>query len=108
MRTRPLGRTGLIVSEFALGAMTFGKEADEPAAHMLLDRFTEAGGNFVDAADVYQAGAAEEIIGSWLDHRPGAPARLFLATKRRFSLVPDPNQAGLTPRWILRAWHASR
>jgi aryl-alcohol dehydrogenase-like predicted oxidoreductase len=103
MRTRPLGRTGLIVSEFALGAMTFGKEADEPAAHMLLDRFTEAGGNFVDAADVYQAGAAEEIIGSWLDHRPGARDRLILATKCRFSMGADPNQAGLSRRWILRA-----
>jgi aryl-alcohol dehydrogenase-like predicted oxidoreductase len=103
MRTRPLGRTGLIVSEFALGAMTFGKEADEQTAHLLLDRYGDAGGNFVDAADVYQAGAAEEIIGHWLDRRPGARDRLILATKCRFAMGPDPNQAGLTRRWIVRA-----
>ena len=103
MRTRRLGRTGLIVSELALGAMTFGKEADEQTAHALLDRYADAGGNLVDAADVYQAGVAEEIIGRWLDRRPGARDNLVLATKCRFPMGPDPNQAGLTRRWILRA-----
>ncbi len=103
MRTRSLGRSGLIVSEFALGAMTFGKEADEQTAHTLLDRYADAGGNFIDAADVYQAGAAEEIIGRWLDGRPGARDRLILATKCRFAMGPDPNQGGLTRRWIVRA-----
>jgi aryl-alcohol dehydrogenase-like predicted oxidoreductase len=103
MRTRRLGRTGLIVSELALGAMTFGKEADEQTAHALLDRYADAGGNLVDAADVYQAGVAEEIIGRWFERRRGARDSIVLATKCRFAMGPDPNQAGLTRRWILRA-----
>ena len=71
MRRRLLGRTGVLVSEFALGAMTFGKEADEAAAHTILDTYLEAGGNLVDTADVYQQGGSEEILGRWLAVAPG-------------------------------------
>jgi aryl-alcohol dehydrogenase-like predicted oxidoreductase len=69
MRTRSLGRSGLIVSEFALGAMTFGKEADEQTAHTLLDRYADTGGNFIDAADV--SASARPASGST---RRSAPA----------------------------------
>src|SRR5919198_840757 len=55
--------TGVLVSEFALGTMTFGKESDERAAHAILDHYVEAGGNLVDSADVYQQGVAEELLG---------------------------------------------
>ena len=66
MDYRFLGSTGLKVSELALGTMTFGREADEDVSHQMLDRFTEAGGNFIDTADTYSFGRSEEIVGSWL------------------------------------------
>ena len=52
MDYRQMGRTGLRVSELCLGAMTFGREATEEASCKILDRFVEAGGNFIDTADV--------------------------------------------------------
>ncbi len=48
-----LGSTGLQVSRLCLGTMTFGREADEATSRAITDRFLEAGGNFVDTADVY-------------------------------------------------------
>src|SRR5437870_6129060 len=74
MRKRLLGRTGVVVSEFALGTMTFGQEADEPSAFRLLDHYMESDGNLIDTADVYPPagprGASEEIIGRWLKQGP--------------------------------------
>jgi aryl-alcohol dehydrogenase (NADP+) len=70
MDYRTLGRSGCAVSSFALGTMTFGVETDEQAAHEQLDRFAEAGGTFVDTADVYGGGISEEIIGRWFASRP--------------------------------------
>jgi aryl-alcohol dehydrogenase-like predicted oxidoreductase len=67
MELRALGTTGVAVSAYALGTMTFGAEADEAASHAMLDRVLEAGGGFVDTADVYAEGASEEIIGRWLE-----------------------------------------
>ena len=61
-----LGRTGLRVSELCLGAMSFGGDSDEQTSVRMLDRFVEAGGTFIDTADVYNAGASEEILGRWL------------------------------------------
>ena len=55
MEYRFLGKTGLKVSAFCLGTMTFGREADEATSHAILDRFVAAGGNFIDTADVYGA-----------------------------------------------------
>ena len=54
-----LGRTGMSVSEVCLGAMTFGREADEATSHAMLDLFVEKGGNFIDTADVYGPGTSE-------------------------------------------------
>lgn len=56
MKQRFLGRSGLRVSELCLGTMTFGQDTDEAEAHRVLDTFAEAGGTFVDTADVYQRG----------------------------------------------------
>jgi aryl-alcohol dehydrogenase-like predicted oxidoreductase len=53
MEYRYLGRSGLKVSEVCLGAMTFGREADEPTSVRMMDRFAARGGNFIDVADVY-------------------------------------------------------
>jgi aryl-alcohol dehydrogenase (NADP+) len=108
MDYRTLGRSGCAVSSLALGTMTFGAETDEPEAHRQLDRFTEAGGTLVDTADVYSAGASEEIIGRWLAARPAATTdRVVLATKGRFSTDASPNGAGLSAVHLTRALDAS-
>ena len=60
MEYRRLGVTGLMVSELCLGCMTFGREASEEDSKVLVGRFLEAGGNFVDTADVYSKGVSEE------------------------------------------------
>ena len=59
MEYRNLGRTGLKVSEVCLGAMHFGGPTDEQTSVRILDEFAEAGGTFVDTADVYNAGESE-------------------------------------------------
>ena len=82
MEYRTLGRSGAAVSTYALGTMTFGNETDEAGSHEQLDLFLEAGGTLVDTADVYTAGASEEIVGRWLDDRPSdVTDRVVLATK---------------------------
>ena len=66
MEYRSLGKTGLRVSELCLGAMTFGRETEEEISYRILDNFVEAGGNFIDTADVYTRGVSETILGRWL------------------------------------------
>jgi aryl-alcohol dehydrogenase-like predicted oxidoreductase len=108
MRYRTLGNSGCAVSELCLGTMTFGAETDEAGAHAQLDRFLEAGGNLVDTADVYSAGVSEEIIGRWLAARPAEVTDpVVLATKGRFPMGQDPNDAGLSARHLTRALEAS-
>ena len=77
MRSRQLGRSGLVVSEICLGTMTFGSMADERTSHAILDRAFDAGVDFLDVAEVYPvppdpkwAGASEEIVGRWLKTKP--------------------------------------
>jgi aryl-alcohol dehydrogenase (NADP+) len=108
MDYRTLGHSGCAVSAFGLGTMTFGVETDEPGAHEQLDRFVEAGGTYVDTADVYGAGRSEEIIGRWLASRPAEITEpVVLATKGRFPLDDFPNGAGLSARHLTRALDAS-
>lgn len=110
MDYRTLGGSGCAVSSLCLGTMTFGVETDEPGAHQQLDRFTEAGGNLVDTADVYGDGRSEEIIGRWLASRPAAVTQpVVLATKGRFPRPGDqsPNGAGLSARHLAMALDAS-
>jgi aryl-alcohol dehydrogenase-like predicted oxidoreductase len=104
MRYRTLGNSGCAVSELCLGTMTFGAETDQAGAHAQLDRFVEAGGNLVDTADVYSAGASEQIIGRWLASRPAdVSGSVVLATKGRFPMGTDPNAQGLSARHLTRA-----
>src|SRR5260370_22937800 len=107
MRKRLLGRTGLLVTEFALGTMTFGQEADERAAIGLLDHYIESGGNLVDTADVYPPvgpkGTSEEIIGRWLEQHPAQRDSIVLATKCHVSICPHGHYAGPSPHWVTRA-----
>jgi aryl-alcohol dehydrogenase-like predicted oxidoreductase len=102
MQLKSLGRTGVLVSEVCLGAMTFGREADEAASRAMLDHFLEAGGNFVDTANVYAEGRSEEVIGRWLAARGGRD-NLVLATKVRFATGEGPNDVGLSRKHMLRA-----
>ena len=107
MQLRNLGNSGTIVSEFALGTMTFGAEADETASHAILERYLDAGGNFLDTADVYTAGASESIIGRWLARNPGRRDGVVIATKGRFPMGSGPNDLGLSRAHLRTALDAS-
>ena len=108
MDLRTLGRSGMAVSTYALGTMTFGNETDEAGSHEQLDAFCEAGGTLIDAADVYVGGLSEEIIGRWLDDRPNdVTDRVVLASKARFPMGADANDLGLSRRHLTRALDAS-
>jgi aryl-alcohol dehydrogenase-like predicted oxidoreductase len=105
MQYRFLGKTGLKVSELCLGAMTFGREADEALSHQMLDRFVEAGGNFIDTANVYSTGVSEAILGRWLKEQ--ARDLFVIATKVRFPMSADPNAVGLSRKHIMDSVDAS-
>lgn len=83
---RTLGRSGLIVSPFALGTMTFGAGrwgTSEAGARAIFDAYVEAGGNFIDTADLYSGGRSEEMLGGFIADK-AARDRLVLATKSGF------------------------
>lgn len=105
MEYRRLGRTGLMVSELCLGCMTFGRELDEEGSKGIVGRFLEAGGNFLDTADVYSQGGSEEITGRALK---GVPRDSYvLATKVRFPMGEGPNDAGLSRKHVMDGCDAS-
>jgi aryl-alcohol dehydrogenase-like predicted oxidoreductase len=105
-----LGRTGLRVSPLALGAMTFGEggwHTGRDTARSIFTRYLAAGGNFIDTADVYGAGASEELLGQ-LIAETGDRDRLVLATKFGVASTPgDPNSGGNGRKNMLAALDAS-
>ncbi|GAA3381648.1 aldo/keto reductase [Cryptosporangium minutisporangium] len=105
MEYRYLGRSGTTVSELCLGAMTFGREADEPDSRRMLDAFADAGGNFIDTADVYGEGASEEVTGRWLKGRDRD--QWVIATKVRMPSGPGVNNVGLGRKHIMASIDAS-
>jgi aryl-alcohol dehydrogenase-like predicted oxidoreductase len=105
MEYRFMGRTGLMVSELCLGAMTFGRETSEKESYALLDRFSEVGGNFIDTANVYTGGTSEEIVGRWLQRQPRE--QFVIATKARFGMGDGPNDVGLSRKHLIAAVEAS-
>ena len=108
MKYRNLPGTGINVSNIALGTMGFGTETAEDDAFAILDRFVEADGNLVDTANVYGAGASEEVVGRWFASRPAeVTERVVLATKARFGTGPDTNDNGSSRRHLDRALTAS-
>ena len=109
MQYRNLGRSGAIVSELALGTMTFGRETDEDGSFAQLDAFAAAGGTLLDTADVYSGGVSETIVGKWFASRPDKVTdRMVIATKGRFPTDPaDPNAVGLSRRHLDQALTAS-
>lgn len=104
MDYRQLGRTGTRVSELCLGTMTFGNEADEPTSRAIVDRFVDAGGNFIDTANVYSQGVSEEITGRAI---AGKRDQIVLATKARFAMGGDTNAVGSSRRNLRAACEAS-
>ncbi len=104
MELRPLGRTGIRVTEACLGAMTFGRETPEAESKAILDRYLDAGGNFIDTANVYNRGASEEILGRALGARR---EHIVLATKCRMPMGDGPNQQGASRRVIREQVEAS-
>ena len=104
MDYRLLGRSGCVVSSLCLGTMTFGREADEADSIAQLDAFMDAGGTFIDTADVYSGTASESIIGRWLSTAPSdVRDEVVLATKARFPTGDGPNDLGLSRRHLSRA-----
>ena len=113
MEYRNLGRTGLKVSRLCLGTMQFGWTTDEQTAFQIMDAFVDAGGNFLDTADVYSfwaegnpGGVAESIIGRWMKER-GNRDQIIIATKVRGPMGPGPNDQGLSRKHIMDAVDAS-
>ncbi|MGV8875995.1 MAG: aldo/keto reductase [Rhodoglobus sp.] len=107
MHYRTLGTSGTVVSDYALGTVTFGAEVDPHTSSIMLDRYREAGGNLLDTADVYTGGASETIIGQWLRSRPTDAAHMVIASKGRFPTGDDPNEVGSSRRHLTRTLDAS-
>lgn len=106
-----LGRSGLRVSPIALGTMTFGTEwgwgADEACAQRLFDLYVDAGGNFIDTADLYTEGTSETWVGRFAAAR-GLRERLVIATKYSYNAEPgNPNAGGNHRKNLLRALDGS-
>ncbi|MGU3399621.1 aldo/keto reductase [Brucellaceae bacterium D45D] len=111
MDLRKLGRSDLQVSPLCFGGNVFGWTVDEATSFSLLDRFVDAGFNFIDTADAYSAwapgnvgGESETVIGNWLKSR-GLRDRIVLATKVGSEMGPD--EKGLSPAYIRKAVDAS-
>jgi len=109
MKYRLLGNSGLRVSEAALGTMTFGDDwgwgAAKDEARKVYDAFREAGGNFIDTANLYTNGTSESFLGEFIQ---GHRQSLVMATK--YSLATpgtDPNAAGNQRKNMLQAVEAS-
>ncbi|ONK15406.1 aldo/keto reductase [Streptomyces sp. MP131-18] len=102
MKYRPLGRTGIKVSPYCLGAMNFGAIAntDHEDSVRIIHKALGAGINFVDTADAYSHGESEEIVGRALK---GRRDNVVLATKAHLPMGDDPNQQGNSRRWLVRA-----
>lgn len=105
MEYKQLGRSGLKVSRLCLGTMLFGAQTDEKTSKRIVDMSRSAGINFMDTADVYNHGVTEEVVGRAIKR---TRHDWILATKVANSFSSeDPNQSGLTRRWITRALDAS-
>ena len=107
METRALGRSGLKVTPLMLGGNVFGWTADEQTSFRILDRFVDAGGNFIDTADVYSrwaeghtGGESETILGKWF-RTSGKRDKVILATKVGMDM--GGGKVGLKPAYIRQA-----
>ena len=104
MQYRFVGRTGVKVSSICLGTMTFGDSADEQESARIFERSLESGVNFIDTADVYNAGLTEQIVGRLIK---GRRDELVIVSKVFGRSVPGINPGGSSRRHIVRAVEAS-
>jgi aryl-alcohol dehydrogenase-like predicted oxidoreductase len=104
MRYRGLGCTGLQVSEICLGTMMFGGRTDESLSKEIIGRAIDTGINFIDTADIYNAGVSEEITGRAI---AGCRDQVILATKGRNAMGPGVNDKGTSRGYLMRALEAS-
>lgn len=115
MKHRPLGRTGLYVSEICFGTMTFGGqgwwkamgEVDQGNANALVERALAAGVNFIDTANNYSEGHSERILGQALRDLKVKREDVIIATKVRSRTAPGLNTVGLSRGHIMHAVEAS-
>ena len=106
---RPLGRSGLRVSPLALGTMTFGSDwgwgADRDETKKIFDAYVERGGNFIDTANAYTNGTAEQMVGEFARSRRD---QLVIATKYTMATRPgDPNSGGTSRKSMVRSVEGS-
>jgi aryl-alcohol dehydrogenase-like predicted oxidoreductase len=107
MDYRPLGRTGVKVSNLCLGCMMFGGKTGEQDSFAIIDRAIDAGINFLDTANVYSRGRSEEVTGAALK-RNGKRQRIVVATKVHGKMADDdPNMEGNSRRHIIEQCEAS-
>ena len=113
MLMRKLGRTGLSVAALCLGGNTFGWTTDQKASEAVLDAYMDAGGNFIDTADVYsrwapgnKGGESETALGIWMAARRNRHA-VIMATKVCGPMGPGPNDKGLSRQHIVDGVEAS-
>lgn len=102
MNYRSLGRTGVLVSPLCLGAMNFGGPTSEADSITILNRALDGGINFIDTANVYNAGESERIVGKALKEN-GRRDQIVLATKVYGKMGDGPNDLGVSRYHILKA-----
>ena len=100
MEFRTLKQTDLKVSRLCFGTMTFAKPVEQTEANAMIDVCLDAGINFIDTANMYQVGAAEEMLGHAMR---GKRDRIVLASKVRAKMGEGPDDAGLSRRAIMKA-----
>jgi len=104
MKFKPLGRSGVQVSELCFGTMSFGGDADEATSAAMYQACREAGINFFDCADQYNGGRSEQILGKLMQgHRDD----LVITTKCFNPVSDDINARGTSRRHVVRALEAS-
>jgi aryl-alcohol dehydrogenase-like predicted oxidoreductase len=106
MKYKLLGRSGLKVSELCLGTMGFGTEAgwgaDQKTSFEIMDAYAEAGGNFLDTANIYKLGTSEKIIGEYLSNHD----RDYFVLATKYTLkdnITNPNASGNSRKNMMRS-----
>ena len=100
MQYRSLGRSSLKVSPICLGTMMFGGPTDEATSERIVAKARDAGVNFIDTADVYNGGNSERVLGRAIS---SSRQDWILGTKLANPMGDDPNQSGLSRRWVFQA-----
>jgi aryl-alcohol dehydrogenase-like predicted oxidoreductase len=108
MKYRYLGNSGLLVSRISLGTMTFGTPdwgCDENQSHEIIKSYLDAGGNFIDTADVYAGGKSEEFVGTFMPQIKRD--EVVIASKCYFPMGSFPNAQGVSRKHIIASCEGS-